>query len=217
MRYLIKTVDSSWPQKAHAQTSKETAERDDQDKDCSTEKDTHITAHGRRDTFSQGAQRAEVRAAARWVAWAWGPTELWTDSSFVVKGIRNVLRGAQHGMKVHRDLWQRIHIGINAKGRENFAVEKVKGHMKETKCQGDEHRGKKKERQSRRTSSGSSQGSRGSNNHFQSGPAREKADKGHSENDGGHFGGSAGGTAKSARSSRSRRGGLRLGSFGRRS
>ena len=34
-------------------------------------------------TLGQGAQRAEVRAAVRWVAWAWGPTELWTDSALV--------------------------------------------------------------------------------------------------------------------------------------
>ena len=37
------------------------------------------------DTYSQGAQRAEIRAAARWVAWAWGPTVLWTDSALVAR------------------------------------------------------------------------------------------------------------------------------------
>ena len=90
------------------------------------------------DTYSQGAQRAEVRAAARWVAWAWGPTELWTDSALVVKGMRNILSGFAHGMKGHRDLWRRIELGINAKGKENFAVKKVKGHMKEKECKGNE-------------------------------------------------------------------------------
>ena len=44
------------------------------------------------DTYSQGAQRAEVRAAARWVAWAWGPTVLWTDSSLVARGIRTMIQ-----------------------------------------------------------------------------------------------------------------------------
>ena len=90
------------------------------------------------DTYSQGAQRAEVRAAARWVAWAWGPTELWTDSALVVRGMRNILSGFTHGMKGHKDLWRRIELGINAKGKENFAVKKVKGHMKEKECKGNE-------------------------------------------------------------------------------
>ena len=44
-------------------------------------------------TYSQGAQRAEIRAAVRWVAWAWGPTQLWTDSALVVRGVQRVLRG----------------------------------------------------------------------------------------------------------------------------
>ena len=83
------------------------------------------------DTYSQRAPRAEVRAAARWVAWAWGPTELWTDSALVVRGMRNILSGFTHGMKGHKDLWRRIELGINAKGKENFAVKKVKGHLKE--------------------------------------------------------------------------------------
>ena len=59
-------------------------------------------------TYSQGAQRAEVRAAARWVAWAWGPTVLWTDSALVVRGVRRILDGKDHGMKAHKDLWGRI-------------------------------------------------------------------------------------------------------------
>ena len=90
------------------------------------------------DTYSQGAQRAEVRAATRWIAWAWSPTELWTDSSLVVKGMRNILNERRHGMKGHKDLWQRIEIGVNAKGHNNFAVKKVKGHMKKEECHGDE-------------------------------------------------------------------------------
>ena len=57
------------------------------------------------DTYSQGAQRAEVRAAARWVSCAWRPTELWTDSALVVRGIKKILCGMPHGMKVHSDLW----------------------------------------------------------------------------------------------------------------
>ena len=90
------------------------------------------------DTYCQGAQRAEVRAAVRWVAWAWGLTVLWTDSMLVVRGIERILKGEQHGMKMHKDLWDRMQRGIRAKGKEAFKVKKVKGHAKLSECEGDE-------------------------------------------------------------------------------
>ena len=40
-------------------------------------------------TRSQGAQRAEIKGAARWIAWAQVPIELWTDSEQVVNGLAN--------------------------------------------------------------------------------------------------------------------------------
>ena len=97
-------------------------------------------------TYNQGAQRAEVRAAARWVAWAWGPTVLWTDSALVVKGVRRILEGKDHGMKAHKDLWGRIQEGIKAKGREQFEVEKVRGHATHEDVGDDEELMEKKRR-----------------------------------------------------------------------
>ena len=98
------------------------------------------------DTYSQGAQRAEIRAAARWVAWAWGPTVLWTDSALVVKGVGRIIEGKQHGMRMHNDLWERIQKGIEAKGRHKFGVEKINGHAKEEDVHGYEELEEKKRR-----------------------------------------------------------------------
>ena len=72
-----------------------------------------------------------MRAAARWVAWAWSPTQLWTDSALVVRGVRRVPDGGHHGMTAQKDIWNRIELGLRAKGLENFQVRKVKGHAKD--------------------------------------------------------------------------------------
>ena len=50
-------------------------------------------------TKAQGAQRAEVKGAARWAAWAQVPMELWTDSEQVVKGLNSIRDRGFHGRK----------------------------------------------------------------------------------------------------------------------
>ena len=87
---------------------------------------------------SQGAQRAETRAPARWVSWAWGPTELWTDSQNTHDAITRILQGLPHGMTAHVDQWQRIEGGMKAKGLENFASQKVEGHAEWKDCEGNQ-------------------------------------------------------------------------------
>ena len=49
-------------------------------------------------------------------------------------------------MQMHKDLWERIRKGIEAKGRNKFGVEKVKGHAKEEDVHGDEELEEKKRR-----------------------------------------------------------------------
>ena len=97
-------------------------------------------------TYSQGAQRAETRAPARWVSWAWGPTELWTDSQNTHDAITRILQGLPHGMTAHVDQWQRIEGGMKAKGLENFASQKVEGHAEWKDCEGNEDKIEKKNR-----------------------------------------------------------------------
>ena len=82
----------------------------------------------------------EVRAAARWAAWAWSPQVLWTDCDVVVKGMAKLqgLGDAKLPQRMkHRDLWFRIQRAIWAKGKDNLVVEKVKGHAKLADCEGD--------------------------------------------------------------------------------
>ena len=50
-------------------------------------------------TKMQGAQRAEVKGAARWAAWASCPMELWTDSEQVVEGLNAIRDKGCHGRK----------------------------------------------------------------------------------------------------------------------
>ena len=70
------------------------------------------------DTRIQNAQRAEVRVATSWAAWAGtGPTELWTDSALVVRGFENLEKTGEHGMKENTDLWNRIREAWHTLGR----------------------------------------------------------------------------------------------------
>ena len=49
---------------------------------------------------------------------------MWTDSALVVRGIKKILCGMPHGMKVHSDLWGRIQSGIVATGKKQIAVKR---------------------------------------------------------------------------------------------
>ena len=52
-------------------------------------------------------------------------------------------------MRTHCDLWERIQLGVIGKGRRNFAVRKVKGHMKTEDCNGDKQLLEEKRRNDR--------------------------------------------------------------------
>ena len=78
----------------------------------------------------QNAQRAEVRAALRWIAWSWTKQAYITDSDQTFLGVRALLQGKRRKARSHRDLWRRIEAAVKAKGRDNFKVIKVKAHQK---------------------------------------------------------------------------------------
>ena len=89
-------------------------------------------------TYTQTAQRAEVRACVRWVRWAWCKTVLWTDAMLVVDGMANLAETGRHGMSMHCDLWDIIEAGFLARGGSQFyRCVKVKGHAKLKDVQGD--------------------------------------------------------------------------------
>ena len=90
------------------------------------------------DTYSQSAARAEVRAALRWLRWAWCPQELLTDNAAVVEGFTNLATKGQHGMHSHLDLWETIQTFWHEKGSIlHLVVRKVKGHRTAAECHGD--------------------------------------------------------------------------------
>ena len=69
----------------------------------------------------------------RWVCWVWVKQVYVTDLEQVRTGIQRILNGETLSRKTrlsHRDLWTKIEKAIQAKGRENFRVEKVKAHQR---------------------------------------------------------------------------------------
>ena len=67
-----------------------------------------------------------------------GPAIFWTDSVLVVQGLQWILKGKKHGMRAHKDLWDRIREGSEAGGKQQFEVEKVKGHATQQEVREDE-------------------------------------------------------------------------------
>ena len=105
---------------------------------------------------AQSAQRAEVEAAWRWTAWAWAKQIYLTDSAQVHYKLERIIKGESRNKKKkkkksarekHADLWEKIERAIEAKGRENFRVEKIKAHQtkKSKEKNTDEENKKRKE------------------------------------------------------------------------
>ena len=78
---------------------------------------------------SRNAQRAEVDAASRWVAWSWSKNVYLTDSAQVEGTLRKVIKGQKVKTKSHKVVWEKIKRAIEAKGADNFKVKKVIAHL----------------------------------------------------------------------------------------
>ena len=90
-------------------------------------------------TFCQTAVRAEIRAAARWLHWAWGDQELLTDNAAVVSGFANLVKHGKHGMSSHLDLWERIEKDWERLSPQfRLKITKVEGHNTLEACHNDE-------------------------------------------------------------------------------
>ena len=73
----------------------------------------------------QTAQRAEVRAALRWVLWALCKQVYIVDSDYVHKGLQSIIDGRPLKFRSHRDLWRRIEQTMSDKGLQNFRTKRL--------------------------------------------------------------------------------------------
>ena len=91
----------------------------------STKKATHVTLRWALEGCVQTAQRAEVRAALRWVLWALCKQVYIVDSDYVHKGLQSIIDGRPLKFRSHRDLWRRIEQTMSDKGLQNFRTKRL--------------------------------------------------------------------------------------------